>query len=233
MGDLIYLDRRRADRAGATPHVPPAFFFDLSCPLSYVVSEQVSWTLGDVLWVPVSFASVRGVRSEHSLHECYENEIGSPPEPEQPEIARPRERAEARARALRLPLVWPDRFPAEARRALRAAAHACEIGAGERFALAASRLAFCGGFDLDDPETLAEAAAAAGAPLDDCLNAAGDEGRDGALRATADALRSRGVTELPAFAVGRHWFEGEAGLLAACTVLRRSESYSRPLAPVG
>ena len=71
--------------------------------------------------------------------------------------------------ALRLPLVWPDRLPRRARGRSRAAAYAAEIGAGARFALAASRLAFCGGFDLDDPETLAEAAAAAGIPLRACL----------------------------------------------------------------
>ena len=36
-----------------------------------------------------------------------------------------------------------------------------EGGRGAGFVLAASRLAFCGGFDLEDPEILAEAAAAA------------------------------------------------------------------------
>ena len=69
----------------------------------------------------------------------------------------------------------PSEFPARSTRALRAAARASELGAGARFALAATRLHFCGGFDLDDPETLAEAAAAAGVPLDECLAAAGDD----------------------------------------------------------
>ena len=62
---------------------------------------------------------------------------------------------------MRLPLVWPEHFPRETPAALRAASHAAEIGAGCRFALAARRLAFCGGFDLEGPEILAEAAAAA------------------------------------------------------------------------
>ena len=38
--------------------------------------------------------------------------------------------------------------------------------------LAIGRLSFCGGFDVDDPEILAEAAAAAGLDLDACLLAA-------------------------------------------------------------
>ena len=77
-----------------------------------------------------------------------------------------------------------------------------EIGAGARFALAASRLAFCGGFDLEDPEILAEAAAAAGIGLRECLAAAGDPTRDGALHATARGLLARGVRRLPAIRIG-------------------------------
>ena len=66
---------------------------------------------------------------------------------------------------------------------MRAAAYAAEQGRGRDFVLAAGRLAFCGGFDLDDPEILAEAAAAAGIPLEDCFHAAGDQRRDGAAEA--------------------------------------------------
>jgi 2-hydroxychromene-2-carboxylate isomerase len=214
MGDLIQLDEQRADRSRFIREAQPTFFFDLSCPLSYLTAERVERTLGDARWVPVAFASVHGPYGESDLTAL-------------------RERAEARARALRLPLVWPDRFPAEAPCALRAAAYASEIGAGARFALAASRLAFCGGFDLEDPETLAEAAAAAGLPLDDCLDAAGDAGRDEPLRATAQGLHAHRVTELPAFRIGGRWFEGESGLLAVITMLRRPANYGQPLAPAG
>ncbi len=141
--------------------------------------------------------------------------------------------AETCAVALRLPLVWPERFPAPARGAVRAAAYAAEIGAGARFALAASRLAFCGGFDLEDPEILAEAAAAAGISLNDCLRAAGDLARDGQLHATARGLRSQGIRRLPAIRVGDHWFHGDTALAAASALMRAGRSYERPLAPVG
>lgn len=214
MGQLIDLDERRADRSRLSDGRPAAFFFDLSCPLSYLTAERVERTLGDVEWVPVAAAAV-----------------GAGTEPTATELMR--ERAQQRARTLRLPLVWPDRFPAGAPCALRAAAHACEVGAGSRFVLAACRLAFCGGFDLEDPETLAEAAAAAAVPLDDCLAAAGDPARDAPLRATAEGLRARGVTELPAIRVDKRWFQGEAGLVAACALLRSPSAYGRPLAPVG
>src|ERR1700728_4063986 len=141
MGELIDLAARRAERDRFAPNVSPTFFFDVSDPLSYLMAEQVERSLGEVQWVAVDGTALRDRAGEQ---------------------AKLRAHAEARAHVLRLPLVWPDSFPASAPCALRAAAFACEIGAGPQFALAASRLAFCGGFDLEDPEVLTEAAAAAG-----------------------------------------------------------------------
>ena len=214
MGELIYLNERRAEHLRAAATAKPAFFFDLACPLSYLTAERIERTLGDVEWVPVARATLR-------------------PEAGADNVRALCDRAEAYADALHLPLVWPESFPAAAPRALRAAAHACDVAAGARFVLAASRLAFCGGFDLEDPETLAEAAAAAGVPLDDCLDAATCSDRDADLRATADGLRARGVTDLPAIRVGRNWFSGEAGLTAACAMMQQSGVYDQSQAPVG
>ncbi len=146
------------------------------------------------------------------------------------ELAAVRSHAETCAVALRLPLVWPDRFPAPTPGALRAAAHAVELGAGARFTLAASRLAFCGGFDLEDPEILAEAAAAAGIGLQECLAAAGDPTRDGALHATARGLHAQGVSRLPAIRAQTRWFSGDGGLAAAAAFLRTQPLADRPFA---
>ena len=58
---------------------------------------------------------------------------------------------------------WPDRFPRPGpRRAARRRTTRPSTTAAAAFTLAACRLAYCGGFDLEDPEVLAEAAAAAG-----------------------------------------------------------------------
>src|SRR5207302_3844959 len=124
--------------------------------------------------------------------------------------------------ALRLPVGWPDRFPEDTPGALRAAAHAVEIGAGARFALAASRLHFCGGFDLEDPEILAEAAATAGIGLDDCLAAARDARLDLVPRATARGLAARGLGRLPVLRAGRCWFAGERALGEARALVART-----------
>ncbi len=211
MGELIALAERRADRSRRHGRADTAFFYDLACPFSYLAAERVERLLGEVEWIPVaSLTSTWG----HQTAEL-------------------RARAERRAAELHLPLVWPDRFPAGVPGALRTAVRAGEVGAGARFGLAAARLAFCGGFDLEDPEVLAEAAAAAGLTLDDCLDAAGDRSLDATIDATARGLLARGVTELPAMRSGRHFHHGERGLTETAALLRARPVYVRPLAPVG
>lgn len=214
MGDLIHLRQRPTAPQRGPATTVPVFFFDVSNPVSYLTSEGIERRLGEVEWVAADSAAVRRAGAVRSLDGL-------------------RTRADAAARAQRLPLVWPERFPAPTPRALRASAFACEIGAGASFALAASRLAFCGGFDLEDPETLAEAAAAAGVPLDACLAAAGETWRDAELQATATMLRDHAVAELPAIRIGGRWVSGEWGAPAARALSCQRRAAHRPLAPAG
>jgi 2-hydroxychromene-2-carboxylate isomerase len=219
MGQVIYLEERRSERSLTAVVSQPLFFFDVSCPLSYLTAERIERKLGEVEWVPVDGGSLRAAAGPQSSAETDADVHGL------------RARAASCARTLRLPLVWPDRFPGGARCAQRASAFACEIGAGAAFALAATRLAFCGGFDLEDPETLAEAAAAAGIPLEECLSAAGEVWRDEELEANAELLGAAGISELPAIRIGDQWFEGEAGLLAAGALITRPTPARRLIAP--
>jgi 2-hydroxychromene-2-carboxylate isomerase len=108
-----------------------------------------------------------------------------------------------------LPLIWPDLGPETVRPAMRVASLAAERGCAAAFVLAATRLAFCGGYELDHPEALAEAAAAANLGLEDCLKAAGDESRDGPLEEGARRLMAQGADRLPVLRVGRLLFSGE------------------------
>ncbi len=213
MGELIILNDRRADRSRPGHTALPAFFFDLCCPFSYLAAERVERMLGEVEWIPAT--SMALPKGSWQLAEAAQAE------------------AERRAAELRLPLVWPDRFPLHVPGLLRAAAHAARIGSGPQFALAAMRLAFCGGFDLEDPEILAEAAAAAGILLDECFAAISDPGLDDPLNATARGLAARGVHELPAVRIGSRLFAGERRLAEAAALLRTAAAYGGPLAPVG
>ncbi len=162
MGDVINLaERRDARRSRAAPVRVPRraqFFFDLSSPFTYLAAERVDRAFEAVVWTPASAAALqRGTLGGDAAG-----------------LDRLRAAAEERAAMLRLPLSWPERFPAEVPAAMRVAAFASQAGRGAAFVLAATRLAFCGGFDLEDPEILAEAAAAANIVLDDCLASARD-----------------------------------------------------------
>jgi len=190
---VISLDERRFTRgqeAGAparsgSPRAPRVtFYFDLSSPFTYLAAERVDRMFPNLTWRPVL------------------QEVLQLPTP-------PRHVADERAHALGLPLVWPELGPETVRPAMRVASLATERGRAAPFVLAASRLAFCGGFELDHPEVLAEAAAAANLGLEDCLRAADDITRDGAMEQSARRLLARGADRLPAVRVGRVLFAGE------------------------
>jgi 2-hydroxychromene-2-carboxylate isomerase len=208
MGELIRLaERRQARRIRPRQRVGPTraeFFFDLACPFTYLAAERVDRAFDHVVWTPASETILRGGALEA--------------DPGQLELVRAA--AEERARMLRLPLEWPESFPAEVPAALRVAAHAADSGRGAAFVLAAGRLAFCGGFDLDDPEILFEAAAAAGLALDDSLGAAGDRAGDGVIEAAGSRLLAAGADRLPALRVGRSLFWGEPSVAEAAAAAR-------------
>lgn len=162
---------------------PVSFFFDVVSPFTYLAAERVERAFADARWVSVcDEATVRGARHPG---------------------------AEGRAEALGLPLVWPDVPAFDGRRARRAAAFAAEHDRAPAFVMAAARLAYAGGFDLDDPAILAEAAAAAGLSLDECLDAAEDPARDDEMLAAARRLQDAGAGELPVLEIGGRLFAGE------------------------
>jgi len=180
------------------------FLFDLACPFTYLAAERVERAFDHVTWTPASSNVLRG------------GSLFADPDAE----AAVRVAAAERAAALRMPLEWPDSFPADVTAAMRVAAHASASGRGAAFVLAAGRLAFCGGFDLDDPEILFEAAAAAGLPLDACLQAAGDRRRDGAIENAGRRLMAVGADRLPALRVGRSLYWGEERVAEAAAAAR-------------
>jgi 2-hydroxychromene-2-carboxylate isomerase len=208
MGDVIRLADRRAGRRTRNTHRhEPSrveFLFDLCCPHSYLAAERVERTFDDVVWTPACTSTLR----------CGSTET----DPEA--LARDRRAAEARAAELRLPLVWPERHPSPVPAAMRAASYASAQGRGAAFVLAAFRLAFCGGFDLEDPEILAEAAAAAGIGMDGCLHAVGDISYDGDVERAGRRLLAAGAEQLPALRVGRSLFWGEHRVAEAAAAAR-------------
>ena len=200
MGTVTSLDRHRKDRALRQAAVRPGLiratlFFDLASPYTYLAAERAERLFAGLQWRPACAAALHC----GDLHG--DDSWGT---------------VAARAEVLSLPLVWPqDRCPYAVPGAMRVASLAVERGCAGAFVLAASRLAFCGGFDLDDPEILAEAAAAAGIGLLAALDAAGDAGRDGPIEGAGRLLLAAGADRLPALRVGRMLFCGEDRLTEA------------------
>ncbi len=179
--------RARARAAVRLPDQRPGFFFDLACPFSYIAADRIERLLGDVEWVPVPAEALTD---------------------EQPDLEDIKSRAAELAKAARLPLAWPEHFPAAVPGAMRAAAYAAENGAGARFALAAGRLAFAGGFDLERDSVLEDVASAAWLPRDEVRAATAEMWRDAELRSMAELLLTQGMTHLPVVHLGGQWFQG-------------------------
>jgi 2-hydroxychromene-2-carboxylate isomerase len=215
MGDVIRLAERRRGRGERSLRrrrpLRAEFFFDLCCPFTYLAAERIERAFDDVTWTPASTTAL------------HRGSLASDPEA----LQRTRCAAEQRAAELRLPLVWPERYPADVPAAMRAAAFAAEQGRGAEFVLAAGRLAFCGGFDLEDPEILAEAAAAAAIGMDGCLQAVGEVRRDGAIEVAGRRLLAAGADRLPALRVGRALFWGEDRVAEAASAARLHAAAAR------
>lgn len=200
MAEVIQMTQRRSGRVppGPTGDTATTLFFDLSSPETYLLAERVERRLGDVWWRPAVLWNGSSQESEADL-------------------AGRIEAAERRARELRMPLVWPERFPAPVPKAMRMATYAAERGRGAAFAIATGRLAFCGGFDVEDQDMLAEAAAAAGLEVAEALAVTRDIQLDEMIVGAGRALWSEGVTALPALHHEQHLYWGEPQIAAVLT----------------
>lgn len=198
MATVTSLEGHRQPRRSriARPRQAPqraTLYFDLGSPYTYLAAERADRLFARLEWLPAWADVLQGAEFGEDGRRAV------------------RERAEL----LGLPFVWPDEPLHGVRGAMRVASLAAERGRGAAFVLAASRLAFCGGFDIDDPEILAEAAAAAGMGLGETLEAAGDLRRDGLIEEAGRVMLAAGATRLPALRVGRMLFCGEDRLLEA------------------
>lgn len=204
MGEVIQFVRRRQGARERAAGV--TFFFDLACPYTYLAAERLDRRFCAASWRPATVGR----------HLASSPVLAGQASRLDPRALRA---VELRARELHMPLVWPERFPAQVPHAMRAATYAAERGRGQAFAIAAGRLAFCGGFDVEDPRMLAEAAAAAGLDVEQTLDAAEDERRDRELEAAGRALWVDGGTTLPAVRHDGGLFCGEHGVTAAIFAL--------------
>ena len=204
--------RARARRARGERCARASSLFDLACPFTYLAAERVERAFDDVTWTPAS--SGRAAARAPSSTDA-----------EARGRARAAERAPRAAAAAGLARALPAPVPAPC----ASPRSRPSTAAARAFVLAAGRLAFCGGFDLDDPEILAEAAAAAGIGSSDCLHAARRRGARRRDRGGGPRLLAAGADRLPALRVGRSLFWGEerVGEAAAAARMRRGVGAER------
>jgi 2-hydroxychromene-2-carboxylate isomerase len=182
---------------------PAWFYFDLASPLAYLTAERVLHELpGPCEWQPVLARELRGKaggqvepsevwRCEHEA-DAFREDV-----------------ARAAARLGLQPLRWPEPFPFDSARAMRAATYAKSIGRAVPFAQAAFRQAFAGGRDLSRLENVLIAAAACEMHPAAVTRAIELESVAAQLDARTREARELGVSEVPTLVVGQEPFAGE------------------------
>jgi 2-hydroxychromene-2-carboxylate isomerase len=187
--------------------VQPVFYFDLGSPEAYLAAERVMAELPVVPeWVPVEAARLPG-------------SAGDPAERRAAVEARA---AQQHVQPLRWPAAWP---PDDTRVAMVGATYAKQIGRAVAFALAAFRQAFAGGRALDE-DTVVIAAAACEMHPRAVTQALGRRSVAAALEAATATAAAKGVTRVPAIAVGDTVYEGIDAVEQAAAALATREASS-------
>lgn len=222
MDGITTLDAYRIPAARSRQRVLPptatTFYFDLGSPDTYLAAERANRSFARLRWQPASFGALQA---------------GGLPfdDDARADVAR-------RAKRLGMPLVWPE----GPRRTcspgpMRVASLAAERGRGAEFVIAAGRLIFCGGYDIEADTTILEIAAeAAGIASSDMRLAAADSSRDAAIEDAGRALLQRGADRLPALLVDGTIFSGQDPVDEVATArgdlaLAVRRMRTRPVAP--
>ncbi len=168
------------------------FYYDLGSPYAWLAAERADAVLGrsGLAWTPVLLGGLFAATGRSSWARTPARADGMA------EVAR-----RARDRGLPPPR-WPDPWPNDGLRAMRAAVHAHALGHGRAFALAAFRVHFTEGRALSEEAGLALAARRAGLDADDLLAATGAQEVKDRLRALTEAALAAGVTGVPSVRVG-------------------------------
>ena len=186
----------------------PVFYFDLGSPYAYLAAERIGGVLPVApVWQPILLGGIWQQTGGGSW-------------------ARTEKRAEGMAEVERraalyglMPIRWPEPWPGNTLKAMRAATFAQQAGRVVAFSLAAFRQAFAAGRDLTDVDNVLIAAAAC--ELHPRAVLAGIETRavKDRLREATEAAVARGVRGVPTLAVGDELFWGDDRLEDAAGML--------------
>jgi 2-hydroxychromene-2-carboxylate isomerase len=186
----------------------PVFYYDLGSPYSYLTAERLQGALPIMpVWQPILLGGIWQQTGGRSWGITDEREAG------QAEVER-------RAQEYGLmPVRWPDGWPNNTLKVMRAATFAQSIGRAVAFSLAAFRQAFAGGRDLSDVDNVLIAAAACELHPNAVLKAIETQSTKDKLREATKEAYDRGVRGVPTIAVGDQLFYGDDHLEEAASAL--------------
>jgi 2-hydroxychromene-2-carboxylate isomerase len=168
------------------------FYYDLGSPYAWLAAERIDDLFDEVEWVPVLLGGMFAATGRSSWGEGPGRADG------QDEIER-----RARERGLP-PITWPEPWPNDGLRAMRAA-----VFGGKAFAQAAFRVHFVSGVALSDESGIFLAAERAGLDPAAALAATADDAVKNELRANTDRALGEGAFGVPTVVVGGRPYWGD------------------------
>jgi 2-hydroxychromene-2-carboxylate isomerase len=190
--------------------VAPTFYFDLGSPYAWLAAERIHHVLPVApLWQPILLGGIWQQTGGRSWAVTDQRDEGMR------EVERRAERYGL------LPLKWPDNWPTNTLKAMRAATFAQQSGRTVAFALAAFRQAFAGGKDLSDVDNVLIAAAACELHPNAVLKGIELQSTKDRLRAATQEAYGFGVRGVPSVVVDGEVFWGDDRLEDAAAALKR------------
>jgi 2-hydroxychromene-2-carboxylate isomerase len=186
----------------------PTFYFDLGSPYAWLAAERIHQVLATPpIWQPILLGGIWQQTGGRSWATTERREAGM-------------REIEERAKAYGLlPVKWPDPWPNNGLKAMRAAIFAQQAGRTVAFALAAFRQAFAGGKDLSDIDNVLIAAAACELHPNAVLKGIEMQSTKDRLRSATQEAYERGVRGVPSVVVGDEVFWGDDQLERAAEAL--------------
>jgi 2-hydroxychromene-2-carboxylate isomerase len=176
----------------------PVIYYDLGSPYAYLAVERAEGVLGVAPRLePILVGGIFVERGHGSWSQTDERES---------RIAEVDERAERYGIG---PVAWPEGWPNNTLKAMRAAVWADRQGVGREFARAGFRRAFREGGDLARLDEVVALAEAVGLPGDEVPAAIEAQATKDALRAATDRAWKRGVAGVPCIEVAGEIFYGD------------------------
>jgi len=190
------------------PADQPVFYFDLGSPYAWLAAERIHHVLPvPPVWQPILLGGIWQRTGGRSWATTERRDHGM------------REIEQRAQRYGLLPVKWPDNWPNNGLKAMRAAVFAQQTGRTVAFALAAFRQAFAGGRDLSDVDNVLIAAAACELHPNAVLKGIEMQSTKDRLRAVTQEAYDRGVRGVPSVLVGERVFWGDDRLEEAAAAL--------------